>query len=89
MCCQIYSCREKYSFGLNWVYHEGRKKWCDGSDSTGKQGILTFDEPLEFNDGTVLECCLEIMYPSKKKKLTEKLPEMFELFALNCKMAEV
>ena len=40
----------------------------------------------ELNDGTALECCLEITSPSKKKKLTEKLPEMFEQFALNCKI---
>lgn len=40
----------------------------------------------ELNDGTALECCLEITSPSKKKKLIEKLPEMFEQFALNCKI---
>lgn len=222
---------DHYSLSLDWIYREGRKKWRDGSDSTGKQGIFTFDEPLEFdddvaperlgemileafnrgkkmaeimsrgtcppkeidllegtivevippkdkhfadygdagvgeiyqdyayiaregaessadflltvapeiyedlscdnirsawleafgeadeldvketeygiyqyraefknkkmfriayfrelNDGTALECCLEITSPSKKKKLTEKLPEMFEQFALNCKI---
>ena len=225
---------KKYNLGLHWVYQEGRKKWLDSSDSTGKQGILTFDEPLEFNDevaperlgemimeafdrsskmarimtrgtgllkeidllegtilevtspkdkhfadyedagvgeiyqdyayiaregsessadflltmapeiygdlccenirsawidafgeadeldvketeygiyqyraelknkrmfriayfrelndGTVLECCLEITSPSKKKKLTEKLPEMFEQFTLNCKILKI
>ncbi len=40
----------------------------------------------ELNDGTALECCLEITSPSKKKKVTEMLPEMFEQFALNCKI---
>ena len=220
-----------YNLKLSWIYQEGRKKWRDGSDSIGKQGIFTFDEPLEFdddvaperlgemileafnrsqkmskimtrgtglpkeidlfegtilevsspkdkhfsdyddagvgeiyqdyayiaregaessadflltvapeiyedlscdnirsawikafgeadeidvtekkygiyqyraefknkkmfriayfkvlNDGTALECCLEITFPSKKKKLIEKLPEMFEQFALNCKI---
>ncbi len=222
---------DHYSFSLSWIYREGRKKWRDSSESTGKQGIFTFEEPLEFdediaperlgemileafnrgkkmaeimsrgtcppkeidllegtivevippkdkhfadygdagvgeiyqdyayiaregaessadflltvapeiyedlscdnirsawleafgeadeldvketeygiyqyraefknkkmfriayfrelNDGTALECCLEITSPSKKKKLIEKLPEMFEQFALNCKI---
>lgn len=40
----------------------------------------------ELNDGTALECCLELTSPSKKKKLTEKLPEIFEKFALDCKI---
>lgn len=222
---------DHYSFSLSWIYREGRKKWRDSSESTGKQGIFTFEEPLEFdediaperlgemileafdrskkmatvmsrgtcqpkeidlfegtiievispkdkhfadyddagvgeiyqdyayisregsessadfmltaapeiyedlscdnirsawieafgeadelnvteteygifqyraefknkkmfriayfrelNDGTALECCLEITSPSKKKKLIEKLPEMFEQFAINCKI---
>lgn len=36
-------------------------------------------------DGLVLECCMEVVNPSKKKKLIEKLPALFEEFALNCK----
>ena len=39
-----------YFFQLFWIYKEGRKKWNDSSDSKGKEGILTFDEPLEFDD---------------------------------------
>lgn len=37
-------------------------------------------------DGSVLECCMEIAYPNQKKKLIEKLPALFEQFALNCKV---
>lgn len=31
-------------------------------------------------DGLVLECCMEVVNPSKKKKLIEKLPTLFEEF---------
>lgn len=41
---------DHYYFSLSWVYQEGRKKWRDSSDSTGEKGILTFDEPLEFDE---------------------------------------
>ena len=40
---------DHYYFSLSWVYQEDRKKWRDSSDSTGEKGILTFDEPLEFD----------------------------------------
>lgn len=40
----------------------------------------------ELNDGTAVECCMEIPNPSKKKRLTEKLPSMFEQFAGKCRI---
>lgn len=40
---------DRYSLNLSWIYQEGRKKWRDSSDSTGKQGIYTFEKPLEFD----------------------------------------
>ena len=40
----------------------------------------------ELNDGTAVECCMEITNPAKKKKLVEKLPILFEQFALKCKI---
>ena len=40
----------------------------------------------ELNDGTALECCLEITDPDKKKKLVDKLPALFEDFVLKCKI---
>ena len=40
----------------------------------------------QLNDGTALECCMEMTDPSKKKKLAEKLPPLFEQFALQCKI---
>ena len=41
---------DHYSLSLSWIYQEGRKKWRDSSDSTGKQGVFTFDEPLKFDN---------------------------------------
>lgn len=46
---------QKYNFGLSFVYREGRKYWNDSSPSTGEKGILTFDVPLEFDDGITPE----------------------------------
>lgn len=40
----------------------------------------------ELNDGTAVECCMEIPNPSKKKRLTEKLPNLFEQFAGKCRI---
>ena len=40
----------------------------------------------KLDDGTVLECCMEITEPAKKKKLVEKLPALFEEFASVCKI---
>lgn len=37
-------------------------------------------------DGTALECCLEIRDPAKRQKLIDKLPEQFEKFATDCKI---
>ncbi len=45
----------KYTFGLSFVYREGRKYWNDSSPSTGEKGILTFDVPLEFDDSITPE----------------------------------
>lgn len=39
-------------------------------------------------DGLVLECCMEVVNPSKKKKLIEKLPALFEEFVLSCKFLD-
>lgn len=62
-----------FKFFLSWIYQEGRKKWRDSSDSTGKEGILTFDEPLEFDDNVT----------------PERLGEMIlEAFDRSIKMAE-
>ena len=36
-------------------------------------------------DGLLLECCMEIPNPSKKKKLVDTLPALFEEFAFRCR----
>lgn len=77
-----------YSFSLGWIYREGRKKWRDSSESTGKQGIFTFDEPLEFDDSVEPECLgkmiLEAFNRSKKmsKVMTRGtgLPKEIDMF---------
>ena len=38
-------------------------------------------------DNLILECCMEIPNPAKKKKLVESLPILFEQFAFRCKKA--
>ena len=43
----------------------------------------------ELNDGTALECCLEITEPDKKKKLVDRLPALFEEFALQCRIKQL
>lgn len=39
----------------------------------------------KLNSGQVLECCMNVKQPNKRKKLDEKLSSLFETFALNCK----
>lgn len=36
-------------------------------------------------DDMLLECCMEIPNPSKKKKLVDVLPPLFEQFAFRCR----
>ncbi len=59
-----------YSFHLSWIYKEGRKKWRDNSDSTGKKDVYTFSDPLEFDDSidaaSLGEMALEAFDRSRK-----------------------
>lgn len=69
----------RYNFFLSWIYQEGRKKWCDSSDSTGKEGILTFDEPLEFDDNVAPERLGEMILEAfeRSRKMAERMSGEF------------
>lgn len=69
----------RYKFFLSWIYQEGRKKWCDSSDSTGKEGILTFDESLEFDDGIASERLGEMILEAfeRSRKMSERMSGKF------------
>ncbi len=62
-----------YNFYLSWAYQEGRKKWRDSSDSTGVKGVLTFDEPLKFDDNVSPERLGEMILEAfdRSKKMAE------------------
>jgi len=62
-----------YYFSLSWIYQDGTKKWRDSSDSTGQQGIFTFDKALEFDDDVDSEYLGEMILEafSRSKKMSE------------------
>ena len=50
-CSLLYTLeKDKYSFHLSWPVRKGKRYEVDGAMSTGKAGILTFAEALEFDD---------------------------------------
>jgi hypothetical protein len=67
--------KDHYYFSLSWLYREGRKKWRDSSDSTGKQGIFTFDKSLDFDDDITPERLGEIILEaiSRSKKMAQAM----------------
>lgn len=64
---------DHYFFTLCWTYKEGRKKWNDSSYSTGKQGIFTFKEPLEFDEDVASEHLGEMILEAfdRSRKMAE------------------
>lgn len=62
--------KNHYSISLSWIYHTGKKKWRDSSESIGEEGVFTFDYPLEFDDDvdpvSLGEMILEAFKRSKK-----------------------
>lgn len=62
-----------YNFGLSWFYKKGSRYYIDFSDSTGEKGILTFDEPLEFDDNVSPERLGEMILEAfdRSKKMAE------------------
>ena len=66
-----------YKIVLSWLYTHGKrkKKWRDGSDSTGKEGILTFEKPLEFDDDAEPEAVGEMILEAfdRSRKMAEQM----------------
>lgn len=40
---------DRYALGFSFEYREGRKIWMHSAGTTGEKGVLTFEEPLEFD----------------------------------------
>lgn len=75
-CAVVYSPQNHhYKIVLSWLYTEGKKKWRDGSDSTGKEGILTFEKPLEFDDDAEPEAVGEMILEAfdRSRKMAERM----------------
>ncbi len=75
-CILTYTLKDQhYHISLSWLYTEGKKKWRDGSDSTGKEGILTFEKPLEFDDDAEPEAVGEMILEAfdRSRKMAEKM----------------
>ena len=64
-----------YEFELCWKYKEGRRCYLDSSDSSGKTGILTFAEKLEFDNNISTEKLGQMVLEAfeRGRKITDKL----------------
>ncbi len=62
-----------YNFGLSWFYKKGSRYYIDFSDSIGENGVLTFDEPLKFDDNVSPERLGEMILEAfdRSKKMAE------------------